>query len=326
MEQHRADCMESKEKEEIEILQVQKRVQWNKNGMEKAVCEATEGQVRFLGCLNTLLLFFMFWEVTNVTGTGGTGHLKNHPFHVVLGKVLSWPWVWARALGCMISRSAFQPQLSCVSVVLISVLALRVNISPLGDFPLDRNQCPLPWNWFFSRQWLILTTYLEQCEVSDSLYPVSYKTSVWKAPFSALTVVLPQCWLEIPRKTITDRGHFWWKSLFVKKCWKVESWSLAVLFSSEERTGTVCVCLCVLPPCNYSSGNYCNYGRDAHVEFLASALEFPSAQIKTKVQGDESLATQLPGISGLVHPGVPVGGLGCALFVVCSLWSAASQC
>lgn len=107
----------------------------------------------------------------------------------------------------------------------------------------------------------------------------------------------------------------------VPVCKSVEKWRDDLWLSclAVKRGQALCVCLCVLPPCNYSSSNYCNYGRDAHIEFLASALEFPSAQIKTKVQGDESLATQLPGISGLVHPGVPVGSLGCALFVVCSL-------
>lgn len=86
------------------------------------------GEVRVLGCLETLLLFFVFWEVTV---TGGTGLLINHLFHVILGSVVSWPWFWARALDWMISRSAFQPQLSCASVVLISVFAVRVVLTSL---------------------------------------------------------------------------------------------------------------------------------------------------------------------------------------------------
>lgn len=89
------------------------------------------GEVRVLGCLETLLLFFMFWEVSKVPVTGGTGHLKNHLFHVILGSVLSWSWFWARALGWVISRSAFQPQLSCASVVLISVFVVRVVLTSL---------------------------------------------------------------------------------------------------------------------------------------------------------------------------------------------------
>lgn len=60
----------------------------------------TVGQkVRFWAVWRPCCWFFMVWDVSNATGTGGTGHLKNDPF-----RVLSWPWFWARDLDRMISQ------------------------------------------------------------------------------------------------------------------------------------------------------------------------------------------------------------------------------
>lgn len=62
------------------------------------------------------------------------------------------------------------------------------------------------------------------------------------------------------------------------------------------------MCVCMLPPCNYynySYSNYCNYCKDFNVKFLASVLQFPSVQIKKKVQENKSLATSLLVFSGL---------------------------
>lgn len=151
------------------------------------------GKVRFLGCLETWLLFFMVWEVSSVMVQD-------------TWKITHFMWSWAMCsadpafeqglwtectpevpptpavLCCCGSNFGICPQ-SCF------------NISLLGDFPLDRNQYLVPWNCFFSRQWLILTTYLEVSDIfvlsvtkslfenhNFLLFQWFYPSAGWKSP------------------------------------------------------------------------------------------------------------------------------------------------
>lgn len=61
MEQHRADYVESKETGKITGTEEQKNV------MIKAVCEAVGQKVRVLGCLETLLLDFSWFEMSQMS-------------------------------------------------------------------------------------------------------------------------------------------------------------------------------------------------------------------------------------------------------------------
>lgn len=81
---------------------------------------------------------------------------------------------------------------------------------------------------------------------------------------------------------------------------------MAHFFSNKEMIATVCKC--VLPLCNYcnySYSNYCNYCEDFSVKFLASALKFPSVQIKKKVGENKSLLNELPVFSRVIQTEMP---------------------
>lgn len=212
------------------------------------------GKVRFLGCLKTWLLFFMVWEVSSVMVQIGQDTWKITHF--------MWSWAMCSAdpvfeqglwtectpevpptpavLCCCGSNFGICPQSCLTSLYLVISHSTGINtLFPGTAFSAGSG-------WSSPPTWRCLTS------LSCQLQNPCLKTTIFCSS-SGFTPVLG----GNPRK-----GRHWPRPLLVKVpvCKSVEKWrdDLWLCCSAVKRQETLCVCLCVLPPCNYSSSNYCN--------------------------------------------------------------------